>query len=108
MTNQNVVVTSTSPEVKSCINTLIAVAASISANSPVLPSAAVPESLALLGGFLGLPHKNLMKRLEYLEGAKVSAWIDSMRSASPTRVKSTLPASSENQEKSSWIVSIIE
>ncbi|KAK7351175.1 hypothetical protein VNO77_10429 [Canavalia gladiata] len=87
MTNQNVV----TPEV---INTLIAVAASIS-NSQVLPTATVPESLALLGGFWGFPHKNLMKRLE---GTKVNAWIDSMRASSPTRVKS------EIQEKRSWIL----
>lgn len=87
MTNQNVVT-------HEVINTLIAVAASIS-NSPVLPSATVPEPLALLGGYWGLPHhKNLVKRLE---GAKVSAWIDSMRASSPTRVKS------EAQEKRSWI-----
>ncbi|XP_061345936.1 probable trehalose-phosphate phosphatase C [Gastrolobium bilobum] len=92
MTNLNVV----TPE-ESCINTLIAVA-SIS-NSPVLPrTVVVPESLAAFGGFLGLPH---MKRLE---GAKVSTWIDSMRASSPTRVKSSLPPASENQEKSSWIL----
>ncbi|KAK7311614.1 hypothetical protein RJT34_09871 [Clitoria ternatea] len=85
MTNQNVV----TPEV---INTLIAVAASIS-NSPVLPSAAVvPESLAVLGSFWGVP---LMTRLE---GGKVNAWIDSMRASSPTRVKP------ENQDKKSWIL----
>ena len=89
MTNQNVVT-------HEVINTLIAVAASIS-NSTALPSATVPESMAVLGGFWGLPHnKNLVKRLE---GAKVSAWIDSMRASSPTRAKS------ESQEKRSWIVS---
>ncbi|KAL2339893.1 hypothetical protein Fmac_007833 [Flemingia macrophylla] len=85
MRNQNVV----SDEV---INTLIAVAAFIS-NLPVLPSATVPESLAVLGGFWGMPHKNIVKRLE---DAKVSAWIDSMRASSPTRAKS------ETQEKRSW------
>jgi len=77
------------------INTLIAVTASIS-NSTVLPSATVPQSMAVLSGFWGLPHKNLVKRLE---GAKVGAWIDSMRASSPTRAKS------ESQEKRSWIVS---
>ncbi|KAL2638085.1 hypothetical protein AAZV13_06G095700 [Glycine max] len=88
MTNQNVVT-------HEVINTLIAMAASIS-NSTVLPSATVPESMAVLGGFWGLPHnKNLVKRLE---GAKVSAWIDSMRASSPTRAKS------ESQEKRSWIL----
>ena len=91
MTKQNNVVTS---EVKSCINSLI--------STVVLPSAAtVPESMALINGFLGFSHNNnFTKRLEE---SKVNAWIDSMRAASPTRVKS-----SENQEKSSWIVSIEE
>lgn len=88
MTKQNNAVT---PEFKSCINNLI--------STVVLPSAAtVPESMALINGFLGFSRKNFTKRLEE---SKVNAWIDSMRAASPTRVKS-----SENQEKCSWIVSI--
>lgn len=90
MTKQNnVVVTS---EVKSCINTLI--------STVVLPSAATaPDSMAVIGGFLGFSRNNFIKRLE---GSNVNGWIDSMRAASPTRVKS-----SENyQEKCSWIVSI--
>lgn len=78
MTNQNVV---TPSEIKLCINTLIA----------MLPGG---------GGYLSLPHQNFMKTTT-LEDAKVSAWIDSMRAASPTRAKS-----SENREKSSWNVSI--
>ncbi|XP_061350095.1 probable trehalose-phosphate phosphatase I [Gastrolobium bilobum] len=36
-------------------------------------------------------------------GAKVNTWVDSMRASSPTRVKSTVP-SSENQEQSPWIL----
>jgi hypothetical protein len=92
MTTQNNVVT---PEIKSCINNLI--------STTVLPSATtVPESMAMLGGFLNFSHNNnnLIKRLE---GSKVNAWIDSMRASSPTR---TTNKSSENQEKCSWIVSI--
>jgi trehalose 6-phosphate phosphatase len=92
MTTQNNVVT---PEIKSCINNLI--------STTVLPSATtVPESMAMLGGFLNFSHNNnnLIKRLE---GSKVNAWIDSMRASSPTR---TINKSSENQEKCSWIVSI--
>ncbi|KEH34903.1 putative trehalose-phosphatase [Medicago truncatula] len=86
MTKQNNAVT---PEFKSCINNLI--------STVVLPSAAtVPESMALINGFLGFSRKNFTKRLEE---SKVNAWIDSMRAASPTRVKS-----SENQEKCSWIL----
>jgi len=65
-------------------------------NSTVLPTSTVLQSMAVLSGFWGLPHKNLVKRLE---GAKVGAWIDSMRASSPTRTKS------ESQEKRSWIVS---
>jgi trehalose 6-phosphate phosphatase len=91
MTTQNNVVT---PEINSCINNLI--------STTVLPSATtVPESMAMLGGFLNFSHNNnLIKRLE---GSKVNAWIDSMRASSPTR---TINKSSENQEKCSWIVSI--
>ncbi|XP_004500616.1 probable trehalose-phosphate phosphatase J [Cicer arietinum] len=77
MTNQNNNVVR--PEVNSCINTLIS----------------GPESMAVLGEFLGFSHSNFIKRLD-LEGANVNAWIDLMRAASPTR--------SENQEKSSWIL----
>ncbi|XP_021284012.1 probable trehalose-phosphate phosphatase D [Herrania umbratica] len=46
----------------------------------------------------------LMKRFETEKaGAKINAWVDSMRASSPTRIKSTasLP---ETEEKSSWIV----
>ncbi|XP_058761504.1 probable trehalose-phosphate phosphatase H [Vicia villosa] len=90
MTKQNNVVVTVTPEVKSCINTLI--------STVVLPSAATtPESMAVIGGFLGFSHNNFIKRLE---GGNVNGWIDSMRAASPTRVKS-----SENyQEKCSWIL----
>ncbi|WVZ20691.1 hypothetical protein V8G54_008013 [Vigna mungo] len=51
--------------------------------------------MAVLSGFWSLPHKNLVKRLE---GAKVGAWVDSMRASSPTRAKS------ESQEKRYWIL----
>ncbi|XP_054789051.1 probable trehalose-phosphate phosphatase J [Prosopis cineraria] len=96
MTNQNLVV----PDVKSRINTFIEVAVSIS-NSPMLPSTGVPESLVVFGGIVG---KKIMKRLDDgggKGGARVNAWIDSMRASSPTRVKSTLPTS-QNQRLSSW------
>jgi trehalose 6-phosphate phosphatase len=91
MTTQNNVVT---PEIKSCINNLI--------STTVLPSATtVPESMAMLGGFLNFSHNNnLIKRLE---GSKVNAWIDSMRASSPTRTKH----GSENRDQTHWTVSII-
>ncbi|KAK7321171.1 hypothetical protein VNO77_31530 [Canavalia gladiata] len=105
MTNKNVV----SPIGNSRVNnTLVELAMSIS-NSSALPRAAVPGLMALLGGLLGLglPQKKLIiKTLEdgTAKGAtKVinNTWIDSMRASSPTRVKSTVP-SSQNQDLTLW------
>ncbi|CAJ2644365.1 unnamed protein product [Trifolium pratense] len=96
MTKQNNVVT---PEINSCINNLI--------STVVLPTATtVPESMAMLGGFLDFSHNNNNnnnnnKFIKRFDGSKVNAWIDSMRAASPTR---TVNKSSENQEKCSWIL----
>ncbi|XP_027331450.1 probable trehalose-phosphate phosphatase C [Abrus precatorius] len=101
MTNQNVV----SPIGKSHVNnTLVELAMSIS-NSSALPRAAVPGLMALLNGLLGLPQKKLViKTLEDGAGkgsTKVNPWIDSMRASSPTRAKSTL-LSSQNQDPNPW------
>ncbi|KAI4307373.1 hypothetical protein L6164_030572 [Bauhinia variegata] len=101
MTNQNAV----APDAETRIDELISVAMSIS-NSSLLHGAAVPESMAVLGAFLGIPQRKLMKRIEDgggKGGAKVHALIDSMRACSPPRIKSTIPIP-ENQEKSSWIL----
>ncbi|EOY16038.1 Haloacid dehalogenase-like hydrolase superfamily protein isoform 4, partial [Theobroma cacao] len=47
----------------------------------------------------------LMKRFETEKaGAKINAWVDSMRASSPTRIKSTASLPPETDEKSSWIV----
>ncbi|XP_007018812.2 PREDICTED: probable trehalose-phosphate phosphatase D isoform X2 [Theobroma cacao] len=47
----------------------------------------------------------LMKRFETEKaGAKINAWVDSMRASSPTRIKSTASLLPETDEKSSWIV----
>ncbi|KAK7275755.1 hypothetical protein RIF29_16877 [Crotalaria pallida] len=94
--HQNVV----APVVKSRVNTLEALAVSIS-NSTLLPRAAVTASR---GGFWGLYSKKFMKNLKNngdggKGGAKVNTFIDSMRASSPTRVKSD-----ENQDKNSWIL----
>ncbi|KAF5456190.1 hypothetical protein F2P56_025697 [Juglans regia] len=64
---------------------------------------AIPETLAALGGHISMPQKKLLKRLETGGGARVTAWVDSMRASSPTRIKSTasLP---ETEERSSWIL----
>ncbi|XP_028756541.1 probable trehalose-phosphate phosphatase C isoform X1 [Neltuma alba] len=101
MTNQNVM----APDLKSQMNTVIAVLMSIS-NSPMLPGAGVPESMAVLRQFLGTSQKKLMKRLKDGEGkggAKVTSWVDSMRASSPPRVKSTVHAC-ENSDISSGIL----
>lgn len=97
MTNENVLA-------KSQVNNkLMELAMSIS-NSRVLPKAAVPELMALLGGLLGRPKKSLMKpSLEDgvgKETIKVNAWIDSMRASSPPRVKSY----TQNTDQSPWNV----
>ena len=103
MTNQIVV----APVVKSRANKFVELAVSIS-NSTLLPRAPVPESMALLSGFLG----QYQKRLLFMEdgggkgGAKVNPWVESMRASSPTRVKSSTVSGSENQDKNPWIVSI--
>ena len=66
-----------------------------------------PSSLPVAESFSPLDLKMLLvKRFETEKGAKINAWVDSMRASSPTRIKSTasLP---ETDEKSSWIVGSI-
>ncbi|XP_022772306.1 probable trehalose-phosphate phosphatase D isoform X1 [Durio zibethinus] len=65
-----------------------------------------PSSLTVTKPFSAQDFKMLLmkKRFETEKaGAKINAWVDSMRASSPTRIKSTasLP---ENDEKTSWIV----
>ncbi|KAF7829922.1 putative trehalose-phosphate phosphatase J [Senna tora] len=95
MTNEQNVV---GCDVKSRMKAFIALVMSISNSS--MYGAAVPE--AVLGEFLGKSPKKLIKRLE-LEEPKVNAWIDSMRASSPTRVKSTIPASQNPHNYTCWI-----
>ncbi|CAL0319353.1 unnamed protein product [Lupinus luteus] len=97
MTNQNVVAPN---DVKLLnLNTIFVMATSISnSNSQLLSNTAVQEPLVMFGGLLNLSQRNVRKRLE---GNKVHNWVDSIRASSPTRAKSTLQAS-ENQDKSSW------
>lgn len=105
MTNQNVI----APNLKSQINSVIAVLMSIP-NSPVLPGAGVPESMAVLREFLkGTSQKKLMKRTNDGEGkggAKVTSWIDSMRASSPPRVRPTTVHDCENLDVSFVILSM--
>ncbi|OIV96714.1 hypothetical protein TanjilG_09256 [Lupinus angustifolius] len=97
MTNQNVVAPN---DVKLLnFNTIFVMATSISnSNSKLQSNSAVQEPLVMFGGLLSLTQRNVRKRLE---GNKVHNWVDSIRASSPTRAKSTLQAS-ENQDKFSW------
>ncbi|KAG6705543.1 hypothetical protein I3842_07G183900 [Carya illinoinensis] len=93
MTKQNVVVSDcTSPIGK------VRLAAS---NSGLFSP--IPETLASLDGrLIAISKKKPIKRLE-TGGARVNAWVDSMRDSSPTRTKST-PSLPEREGKSSWIL----
>lgn len=71
-----------------------------------LLSPAIPETLAALGGHISMPQKMLLKMLETGGGARVSAWVDSMRASSPTRIKSTASLPELEDQRSSWIVSV--
>ncbi|CAL5332825.1 unnamed protein product [Camellia sinensis] len=87
MTNQNVVVS----DAKSGIGL------ALFSSAVAKPPAAAAQG----GGFVAIPRKKPLKKLETGSGAaRISAWVDSMRASSPTRK----PLSeSEDQIKSSWI-----
>ncbi|POO02839.1 Trehalose-phosphatase [Trema orientale] len=87
MTNQNVVV----PDTQAAINMAITVAVS---NSEIFTTAAP-------GGYISISRKKFLKNLEINGGARINAWVDSMRASSPTHIKST-PSLSDDQ--SSWII----
>lgn len=92
MTNKNVVVSDT----KSAITMAITVAV----KNSTLFSPAVAKPPATPGGYITISRKNLLKKLENGGGgAKIHAWVDSMRASSPTR-------KSENDDQNSWIVSL--
>ena len=66
-----------------------------------------PETLALIKSIRDMSQRKFRKRLEFgggKGGAKVNAWVDSMRASSPTRVKSN-PSVPEIQERRYWNVS---
>ncbi|PON55014.1 Trehalose-phosphatase [Parasponia andersonii] len=90
MTNQNVVV----PDTQAAINMAITVAVS---NSEIFTTAAS----AAPGGYISISRKKFLKNLEINGGARINAWVDSMRSSSPTHIKS-IPSLSDDQ--SSWIL----
>ncbi|KAE8056885.1 hypothetical protein FH972_013619 [Carpinus fangiana] len=93
MTKQNV-------EVSDCASRIGMVRLTQS-KSP-LSSPAVPEPPAALDGNIAISQKKVLKRLEISGGGvNISAWVDSIRASSPTRIKS--PASPpETEEQSSW------
>lgn len=94
MTNQNVVVADTN----SGINLAITVHVT---NSSIFTTAA-QKPPAAPGGYISISRKKLLKNLEISGGARFNAWVNSMRTSSPTHVKSTPSA---NDDQSSWIVS---
>ncbi|XP_038689432.1 probable trehalose-phosphate phosphatase J isoform X1 [Tripterygium wilfordii] len=90
MTNQNVV----APE--STINLAISVAV---ANSSIFSTAAQKPPVTP-GGYISISRKNFLKNLEINGGARINAWVESMRASSPTHHKST-PSLLEDQ--TSWM-----
>lgn len=95
MTNQNVVVS----DGKSGINMAITVAVSGSSLYP--PAAQKPP--AVPGTYITISKKKLLQNLDINGGgARINAWVDSMRSSSPTHLKSTPPLS---DDQTSWTVS---
>lgn len=99
MTNQNVVLS----DARSGIDVRITVSLSNSS----LFSAPVPQPLREPDGFLGIPRKKILKTLDSDKGGqKINSWVDSMRASSPSREKTTTSLV-ENEEQSSWIVSLI-
>ncbi|KAH8507780.1 hypothetical protein H0E87_010083 [Populus deltoides] len=93
MTNQNVVVADTN----SGINLAITVHVT---NSSIFTTAA-QKPPAAPGGYISISRKKLLKNLEISGGARFNAWVNSMRTSSPTHVKSTTSA---NDDQSSWIL----
>ncbi|KAL5556003.1 hypothetical protein UlMin_038239 [Ulmus minor] len=93
MTKQNVVVA----DAQAAINMTISVAVS---NSSIFTSAA-QKPPAAPGGFISISRKKFLKNLEINGGARINAWVDSMRASSPTHIKST---PSLEEEESSWIL----
>ncbi|XP_039053075.1 probable trehalose-phosphate phosphatase D isoform X2 [Hibiscus syriacus] len=65
-----------------------------------------PSSLTVAKSFSPQDLKMLlMKKFETEKGgAKVNAWLDSMRASSPTRIRSTTVSLPETDDRSSWIV----
>ncbi|EEF29241.1 probable trehalose-phosphate phosphatase J [Ricinus communis] len=91
MTNQNVVVA----DAKSTIN----LATTVHVSNSSIFTTAVQKPPAAPGGYISISRKKLLKNLEINGGARINAWVDSMRASSPTHLKST-PSLTEDQ--GSW------
>lgn len=91
MTKQNVVVA----DAQAAINMTISVSVSNFTSAAQKPPAAP-------GGYFSISRKKFLN-LEINGGARINAWVDSMRASSPTHIKST---PSLEEEESSWIVSV--
>ncbi|KAL0381617.1 UNVERIFIED_CONTAM: putative trehalose-phosphate phosphatase J [Sesamum angustifolium] len=92
MTNQNVVVS----DAKSGINMAITVAVSGSS----LFSSAAQKPPAVPGTYITISKKKLLQNLDINTGARINAWVDSMRASSPTHIKSSSPHLSDDPHNS--------
>jgi trehalose 6-phosphate phosphatase len=73
----------------------------LAASNPGIFTASCQKPPAAPGGYISISAKKLLKNLEINNGARINAWVESMRASSPTHIKSTPSFSDEN---SSWIV----
>ncbi|KAL7131527.1 hypothetical protein ABFS83_12G009500 [Erythranthe nasuta] len=103
MTNQNVVVS----DGKSGINMAITAAAAAAVSGSSLFTTAAQKPPAVPGtSYITISKKKLLQNLDINAGggggARINAWVDSMRASSPTHIKSPPPLSGDHQ--SSWTV----
>ncbi|OMP04110.1 Trehalose-phosphatase [Corchorus olitorius] len=73
-------------DAKSVLN--MAITVTVSAQKPPAPP-----------GYISISRKKLLQNLEINAGARINAWVDSMRASSPTHIKST---PSLNDDQTSW------
>ncbi|KAA8546838.1 hypothetical protein F0562_003238 [Nyssa sinensis] len=92
MTKQNVVVSDTKSAIK---------AITVAMSNSSLFAAAAQKQPAVLGGYFTISRKKVLQNIDINGGARISAWVDSMRASSPTHIKSNPPAS---EDQSSWIL----
>ncbi|KAL5753509.1 hypothetical protein ACOSP7_021729 [Xanthoceras sorbifolium] len=99
MASQNAVMTD-------AINMAITVAVSNSSAIFTTTTASQKPPVPPGGGFVSLSTKHLLKNLEINGGggARVNAWVESMRASSPTHIKSTPSLAAAADDHSSWIL----